>query len=224
MAGCRWNWRSSLGIALQLSESIMFKWIIPTLVAVLSGVIILIGTLIPNSPVAEYRGLLIEWATLLGAFAMLIAYTSVIRANLSAIKEKKPSRISNGIVMVSALLTLLIIVVFGESHPVSTLVFSTILVPGNSALFALTAITLITAGMRIFGTRRDMQSLVFIVSAVITLFAAVPLGIGLIDTLMAWVDTIALAGMRGVLIGVILGVILAGIRVIMGFDRSHSQE
>jgi hypothetical protein len=100
------------------------------------------------------------------------------------------------------------------------------LIPGESALLALTAVTLIVAGMRILRARRTAGAVVFVVAAGIVLLTTVAYSVSppVLGVLRQGVDTLAAAGMRGLVIGVALGVTLTGLRVLLGIDRPHSDE
>ncbi len=98
-----------------------------------------------------------------------------------------------------------------------------ILVPGESALLALTAVTLLLAGMRLYRSRRHVNSVLFIVVALLTLLSAAPLIYPpLVKTVMDFVNAVATGGLRGLLLGVALGTVVTGLRVILGIDRPQS--
>ena len=167
-----------------------------------------------------------RWATVLGAFALLVAYLSVLRMHLTRIVHTKGSKITSLLVVISALVGLIVVVWQGVEGVWTQRLLTAVLVPGESALLALTAVTLIVAGMRIFRRRRNVEGAVFVVTAVFVLLTTVAYIVypGILVLLRQFVDAIATAGMRGILLGVALGVTLTGLRVIFGIDRPHSDE
>jgi hypothetical protein len=169
---------------------------------------------------------LLRWATVLGAFALLVAYLSVLRVHLTRLFRTKKNQFTSLLVVVSALGSLGLVVWQGVEGQWTQQLLNVVLVPGESALLALTAVTLIVAGVRIFRTRRNAGGIVFIVTAVFVLLTTVAYNVypDFLVSLRQFVDAIATAGMRGILMGVALGVTLTGLRIILGIDRPHSDE
>lgn len=204
----------------------MFKRILPTVVAMLSGMIVLLGYLLPIDALSLLRVVLLRWATVLGAFALLVAYLSVLRVHLTRLFYQKKNKFTSLLVVIAALASLAIVVWQGVEGRWPQQLINVVLVPGESALLALTAVTLIVAGMRIFRIRRNAGGIVFIVTAVFVLLTTVAYTLypDILITLRQFVDAIATAGMRGIVMGVALGVTLTGLRIIFGIDRPHSDE
>jgi hypothetical protein len=75
---------------------------------------------------------------------------------------------------------------------------------------------------------RSLEALAFVVAAVVVLLGQVPVGRYLGDFLPAAKDWIlnvpSTAGVRGIIIGVALGTIATGVRVLMGLDRPYGGE
>lgn len=203
----------------------MFKWIIPTVVAVICGIITLIGALLPVQIFNDLRQIFVQWAAVITVFAFILAYSSVLKVHIARIAHKGKERISSLILLISALATLVIVILQGPEGYIPQYIVQNILVPGESALLALTAITLLVAGMQILRTRRDGYGIVFFLVVVITLFATVPYFYNVIfDTILSLLNSAAVAGMRGLLLGVVLGTTLTGLRLIFGIDRPYSNE
>ncbi len=102
----------------------------------------------------------------------------------------------------------------GSSGVWSQYLVRNFLIPGESALLALTAITLLLSGLRILRVRRDFNSVLFLTVALLLLLKTVPTG-GVLRDLATWVERVlALAGMRGLIIGVALGALLSGLRTL----------
>lgn len=208
----------------------MFKRILPTVVAVSTGIIMLLLTLLPAPGLNSIRTLLLQWAMFLGAFAFILAYFQLLRVHLARIRSAKHDKFTSLLVVVSALAGLIIVLAErilkkGEgSGTASQWLLMNILVPGESTLLALTAITLILAGMRILRARRTAGSIIFLLVALLVLLGTVPY-LGILGEATAWIQNVpALAGMRGLLLGVSLGILLTGLRVIFMVTRPHSDE
>jgi hypothetical protein len=204
----------------------MFKRFLPTVIAMLVGLLVLLGYLLPVEFLVLLRDFLLRWATVLAVFAMILAYMSLLRVHTLRLTRARKNKITSLLVIVSAVGTLVLVLWQGVGGTWTQQLLNGILVPGESALLALTAVTLIVAGMRIMRTRRTMGGVIFVIAAAIVLLTTVAYSFypNILDALRQGVDMLATAGMRGLMLGVALGVTLTGLRVILGFDRPHSDE
>lgn len=202
----------------------MFKWLLPTIVAVLFGVTVLLSYLVPIDPLADVRAMLVGWATVLGAFALCLAYLNLLRVHLGRLFQKQSAHRFASLVLVAAALASLALVIWqGPDGIFSIYLVDYVLVPGQSALLALTAVTLVVSGMRVFRTRRHVNSLLFLGVVVLMLLSAVPwIYPRAARVVVDFVRSMATGGMRGLLLGVILGITMTGLRIIFGVDRPHS--
>ena len=204
----------------------MFKRFLPTIVAMLVGLLVLLGYLLPIPFLPLLRDFFLRWATVLAAFALILAYLSLLRVHLIRLTRTRKNKFTSFLVIASAVGTLVLVMVEGVEGKWTQQLLYGILVPGESALLALTAVTLIIAGMRIMRTRRTVGGIVFVIAAVIVLLTTVAYSFfpDILAVLRQGVDTLATAGMRGLIMGVALGVTLTGLRIIFGIDRPHSDE
>jgi hypothetical protein len=102
----------------------------------------------------------------------------------------------------------------------------------EASLSALLVVSLTLAGFRLISNRRDLISGIFIVTALVVLIGSGP---GLIASsgtqysiivgLRNWLAQVAAAGgARGVLLGVALGSIVTGMRILMAVDRPYGDR
>lgn len=205
----------------------MFKRFLPTIVAMLAGILVLLGYLLPLSSLATLRDvILLRWAVVLAAFALIAAYLSLLRVHLLRLTSARKKKFTSLLVVLSALGTLALVLLQGVDGFWTQQVLTNVLIPGESALLALTAITLVVAGMRILRARRTAGAVVFVVATGIILLTTVAYSVypNILAVLRQGVDTLATAGMRGIVMGVALGVTLTGLRILLGIDRPHSDE
>jgi hypothetical protein len=205
----------------------MFKRFLPTVVAMLAGILVLLGYLLPLPFLATLRDwILLRWAVVLAAFALIVAYLSLLRVHLLRLTSARKKKFTSLLVIVSALGTLVLVLVQGVEGVWTQQMLTAVLIPGESALLALTAVTLIVAGMRILRARRTAGAVIFVIAAGIILLTTVAYSVypNVLAVLRQGVDTLATAGMRGIVIGVTLGVTLTGLRILLGIDRPHSDE
>ena len=201
----------------------MFKWFLPTAVAMLVGMLVLLSALIPVEGL-EYTGfLLIQWAMVLGTFALLLGYFNILSVHLQRLFRRRKNWTGSLLLILSALSSLVLIVWQGPGGRGSQFLLNHLLIPGESALLALTAVTLIIAGMRILSMRRGVNSVLFIIVVGAILLSTVPY-FSILSHIKAEVTNLAVGGMRGVLMGVAIGTTMTGLRIILGSDRTHSDE
>jgi hypothetical protein len=202
----------------------MSKSFLPTVMAMIAGFLVLLGSFVPIEPLPTIRIILVRWATIVAAFALLLAYVSVVRVHLGRLFQKRaPYRFASAILLVTSVAILVLVIVEGPNHSWVQTWLQVVLVPGQSALLALTAVTLALAGTRLLRTRRTLYSILFLLGALIALLAAVPVAYPpVFNVVMQFVDAVATGGIRGLLLGVVLGILLIGLRIILGIDRPHS--
>jgi hypothetical protein len=84
---------------------------------------------------------------------------------------------------------------------------------------------LLYAGVRLLSRKSNLLSIVFVVVLVLILLASGPLfgfDVPGLNELRDWIAEVpAVAGMRGILLGVALGIIATGVRVLLGADRPY---
>lgn len=167
---------------------------------------------------------LVSWAAIVTAFALFLGFANVVSVHWSRIRTQKPGAIYSIVLLVSLFGTL----VLGWGGPLSTtsqFIFNYILQPLEATFFALLALFIATAAFRVFRVR-DWESSFFVLFALIVLLGQVPVSIYLwpeFPVIKDWILSVpTMAGVRGILLGVALGVIATGLRVLTGADRPYT--
>jgi hypothetical protein len=167
---------------------------------------------------------LVGWVAIIIAFALLLGVVNVVSVHWGHIQARKPNAIYSMVLLVSLVITL----IFGLGGPASSgsqFIFEYILQPLESTLFALLAIFIATAAFRAFRVR-DLETFFFVLFAIIVLLGQVPVAIYLwseLPVIKDWIlDVPTLAGARGILLGVALGAIATGLRILLGADRPYT--
>jgi hypothetical protein len=108
---------------------------------------------------------------------------------------------------------------------VRLLAVDTIIVPVEASLMAILAVTLVYASIRLLRRRVDVMSVVFLVVAIIFLAVIMPTSFLALTPFQDFVARVAgmfsSGGARGLLIGIALGTLLTGLRVLFGVDRPY---
>jgi len=194
-------------------------------VAIGIGLITLAGYFL-NIPVLHtMRMVLIEWATILAAVALLVGIANLFTIHWNKLTSGKVGGLYSAILIVSLILTLGVVGWFGPTHTYSKWIFNNVQLPVEGSLLALLAIILVVAGVRLLRLRSNMLSIIFIITAMVILLATGPLfGISIpgLTELRSWIAQVpAMAGARGLLLGIGLGIVAAGLRVLIGSDRPY---
>jgi hypothetical protein len=115
----------------------------------------------------------------------------------------------------------------GPDDALVRLIFKHVQFPLQATLFSLLAFFVATAAYRAFRVR-SLESLAFLLIAIVVLLGQIP-GWG-VDALSQtlprareWIlDVMSLGGARGILLGVTLGTVVVGIRLLIGIDRPYT--
>lgn len=197
--------------------------IVAAVIAIASGLIVLLGYFVPVNGLLEVRLLLLQLAAVLAATAVLIGAINLLSVHWQKLRTSQKNSVYSILLIFSFVITFLL----GLSritNQLFSLVLNGIIVPAETTLMALLAVTLIYASVRLLRRRADMMSFLFLGTAIlILLVSAPPLGSLPIATEIKRVfnDFITVAGARGILIGVALGALTTGLRVLFGIDRPY---
>jgi hypothetical protein len=127
--------------------------------------------------------------------------------------------------ILALLITLAVVGFLGPTAPWSLWIFNYIQVPIESSLMALLAVILPYAAARMLNRRINLFSLIFVAAVLIGLVGAASVSgfeLPLFGELRNWVTQVpAVAGARGILLGVALGTVATGLRILMGADRPY---
>jgi hypothetical protein len=197
-------------------------------VAIGVGLVVLLGYFLQLDLLINVRIILLEWATILVGVALLVGVINLVIVHWRKSTADQPNRVSSIALLVGLTITLAVASWFGPTDPISLWIFNYILIPIEASLMALLSIVLIYAGVRLLRRRPNLLTIVFIATAVVILLMSGPLfGIDIpgLAELRIWIGKVpAVAGARGILLGISLGIIAAGLRILMGADRPYGEN
>jgi hypothetical protein len=102
--------------------------------------------------------------------------------------------------------------------------FNNLYVPLDSTIFSMLAFYITSSAYRAFRVR-SAEATVLLLSALVVMFGRAPVGPAVwpsIGPITSWIMAVPnTAGMRGILIGVSLGVLSMGIRLLLGRERGY---
>jgi hypothetical protein len=195
-------------------------------IAMLTGFVVLIGYFVEIDFLTELRHLMVNWAVLLAAVAIIVGVINLARVHWHRVKSHQSSRF-NSLVLVSCMLgTLIVTAYFGPISRPSMFIFNNILAPIEMSLMALLMIVLLMASIKLLRQRLSGHTLLFLGVVILVILGSVSLpGIEypIVYEVKNWVaQTWAGAGARGILLGVALGIVATGIRILLGVERPYS--
>jgi len=195
--------------------------VIATVLAIASGLIVLIGYFYPVEPLLGLRLQLTNWAVVIAAMAVLVGIVNLVSVQMEKIRARQKGAAYSGILVLSLIITFGLGLAFQPEF--INIVVDAVIVPVEGSLMAILAVTLVYASIRLFRRRVDVMSIVFLVAALLSLVAValMPFDTGLGDFLRRGMNLFSGGGARGLLIGIALGTVLTGLRVIFGVDRPY---
>lgn len=205
------------------------KYVLPAAVAIGVGLITLIGLLTPIPLLVGVRLIMVDWAAVLAGLALLLGVL-----NLLLVHMRKVQAGSKGwpysLVVVAAVVVVLFLgllegpAAFGSGSLTYTL-FSGVMVAGQATLASLVMFVLVYAAARALRDRLSPWTVGFLVVVVIVLIGWLPLAafqVSGLSNLRNWLIQVpGTAGARGILLGVALGSMLVGLRVLIGIERPY---
>lgn len=197
--------------------------IFTALIAITAGILVLFGYFIPAF--SGLQILLLNWAIILAGAAAIVGVFNLILVHSDKVRRSEKGSIYSALLVVSLVATLIFGIILRPGHTIMKMVVSGIIVPSEAALVGLLTISLLYAAIRLLRRRVDLLSIIFLITAAFVILgtASLPFGaIPLVSDFSRWVtEVLALGGARGILIGVSLGILTTGLRVLFGTDRPY---
>ncbi len=197
-----------------------------TIIAVGAGVLMLATYILPLEGV---RTILLDVVVIGAAVALLIGMVNLLSVHVEKVGNGE-TPVSSIALILAMFLTFTITLLQSYTNlypdwlPGSQWLLTNIQIPVESALMGVLAITLTYAAARLVSLRPNIFSAIFVFTLLLVLIASTSIGLEssfgqIIRTFVS--HGIASAGARGILIGVALGVVATGLRIIMGSDRPY---
>ncbi len=207
-----------------------------TVVAVSIGVLTLLSLVIESPVLTNLRAVFVEWTAIVVAFALLLGVLNVVRVHARRIQNGE--RAPYSILLIAAFMIVFIPGVLppdrmpgalsdwvGPRGHIVDFTFRYVQRPLQASLFSLMAFFVFTAAWRAFRVR-SAASLVMLVATLVVLIGSIRLRIGngweLPAALRTWAMSVPVrAGSRGILLGISLGILVTGLRLLLGIERPY---
>ena len=200
---------------------------LPTAVAIAVGLFVLLALFTPYPAFHDIGTYFIDTAVIIAAFALFLGVINVLRVHARQIRTG-PSRLYSFILLIA----MVVVLVFGlpplpdaPSGPNQGLVawlFENVQTPIQASLSAILVFFVVRAAFRLV-SKRSLEALVMLVVTLLVLAGQVAVGLfPLLTDIRDWIlDIPAMAGVRGILLGVALGALLTGVRLLFGVERPY---
>ncbi len=206
------------------------KGLFSIIVASVFGLLVLTGYFIKLSLLVKISDLFLNWAILLAAFAVLLGIFNLLIVHMRKMASRQKGS-GYSLLLVLAMLTTFVIGViipfYPKAAPALDFVFRAFQLPIEASLMAILTVTLVYSSIRLLGRRLNVFSIVFLLTVLLILLGTVSfpfLGTlpWLSDLIRPFVaQVLAGGGARGLLIGVALGSLVMGLRVLFGADHPY---
>jgi hypothetical protein len=170
--------------------------------------------------------IIVQWAVILAGAAIFVGVLNLLSVHVKKIGNKEKGRGYSLLLIISLLITFVLGMVLGPNNPIMTNIFNAIILPVETSLMAVMAVTLIYAGIRLLRHRNDLMAIIFLLTALVVMLGSAPLPFYEIPLVGSYIrpkiiSIFASSGARGILLGVALGTLLTGLRILIGADRPY---
>jgi len=215
-----------------------FKSPVSVAIAISFGMVVLLGYFfgVDSAGNPTMLGILRDYflrgAVVMSAVALIVGIINLATVHISKVKEGDNAVLSILLLIILGLTTLIGLYdmlrmnIDGEPNfRLIQWIFDNVQIPIETSLMAVLCISLTYAAVRLIGKRMTVFSVIFVGTLLLLLLGAIPqitVKLPLFGEIRAWIIQVpAVGGARGILLGVALGTIATGIRVLMGIDRPY---
>lgn len=203
------------------------KKVLPIFILLLVGLAVLGGYIFPDA-LSPILNLLIDWGILLIGTAGLVGIGYLIKRHVGVITRKQKRSFLSIILLSSFLITLILGLIVSIEDPIFIDLILNVQVPVETSLLAILAVVLMTASFRLISTRGwTPMSIAFLIGTVMSLalnIVVVNLNMGPTGTvILNFLRRLPLVGARGILLGMALGGLIVGLRVLLTIDKPYGE-
>jgi hypothetical protein len=198
-----------------------------TAFAIAVGIIVLLGYFLAVPVVQDLRVILLGWAVSLAAIAALVGVVNLILVHFRRLSAPQGKDFYSLFFIIAFIATLVFGLLLGTADPGYQTAIIAIIVPIETSLMAILAVSLAYACLRLLQRRKGVMPIIFLVSTLVFLlfsggFLAIGNQVPILKEIQSVINWLPAAGARGILLGIALGSLTTGIRILMGADRPYS--
>jgi hypothetical protein len=202
------------------------KSILSTSIAIAVCFLVLLGTIFPIPFFSSVREALVNWAVIIAGVGSLVAIAHFVRLHVRKVSDKRDRDVYSLFLIIAFMITF----IFGLLRTPADVSFrpivTSILVPIETSLMALLAVSLALALFQVVRKRSGFSTLLFLISMIFFLLYFSNLLPNQDDSLLIrhgilFLERLPIAGARGLILGIALGSLITGIRILLGMDRPY---
>ena len=198
------------------------KRVVATVIAIIVGFFVLLDFFVQNALIGFLKFFFVRGVIIVAAFAIILGFLNVLIVHLNKILRFKQGWFYSIFLVLTMMVVLLLGLIEGPQGLLTSQIFQYVLFPLQATIFSLLAFFVASAAYRAFRVR-NWESALLVVFGVIVLLGQVPLWRAL-TTFKEWVfEVFVMASTRGILLGVALGTVATGLRVLLGIDRPYRE-
>ncbi|MBS1248929.1 MAG: hypothetical protein MAG431_00499 [Chloroflexi bacterium] len=208
-----------------------FRAPLATAIAMSVGLVVLSGYFIPAAE--PLRFILLRVGMVLAAVALLVGVINLLSVHIRKMADKDSNSWNSFILVVALLATLGIgfydmfkAYMYGNPNfEWTNWIFTYIQRPIETSLMAVMAVSLVYAATYLLRRKMNYLAIGFFFIVLLVLLGSISLSMmnfPILKDIRSWIVHIpAVGGARGLLLGIALGTITTGLRIIMGTDRPY---
>ena len=217
---------------------------VPLVLCFAFGIVMALTEFSPHSFSQGLNKEVIEWALVIGPFALVLAVATLVQTHWVRIHRRAEHWQYSYVVFAGMIIMVLIGIPtflnkisflspsFGPKSPIFVWLFNYVQVPMDATMFSLLAFFIASAAYRAFRAR-TLEATLLLAAALIVMIGNAPVGDLIWNTVMPFADNLPsaarqwildnpnLSARRGIILGISLGVISQSIRIILGIERSY---
>ncbi len=200
----------------------------PTAIAMAIGFIVLLDRFVTGIDIDSLGYFFVDSAIIVAAFAIVLGFLNIMMVHFKKIRGLQQGWPYSIILIVVMWIVLVpgLLGAQGPSSPIVRWIFRHVQFPIQATIASLLVFFVASAAYRAFRAR-NLESILLLIVAIIVLLGQIPLGAFIWDqlpTIKDWIlEVPSLAGARGIILGVGLGTVATGLRVLMGVDHPYSE-
>jgi cytochrome bd-type quinol oxidase subunit 2 len=197
---------------------------VPLAICLGFGIVMMVQFFVPHPASVALYDPTTKWYRIVSAFALVLGVGSFLMYHTEKLRRRRTGWLYSIVALVAAAVSTVVGLAWGvqQSGPLQTYIFTPLLVPLNSSMFAILAFYMASAAYRAFRAR-TRESALLLIAAFIVMLGMVPIGAaiwGKLPDLAEWILSVPnMAAKRAITFGVALGGIATALKVILGIER-----